>query len=227
MSPQLASLIRKELQRQRPQIWFGIGLTFLPYVLGVYAAAHDAGGLVKTMWVGGVGGCLLSLVLAAFVAGFALAGERPTRSLEFLEALPIDRKADWLSRLLVAGGILGSILAFHGLMVLSIVWNSHGGAGISATAVATFALAAAIVLSFGVSWCVAARVSSPAIAGATGLGVNLILALLPVQLIGRGYDTSFLFKHYWELTFPITALVLGLGGLWLGSRWHLRRAVME
>ena len=88
----------------------GAGL-LIPYVVAVLALiANQMREFLESRWIDYLSGAsiadaFLALLMVAFIAGNAIAGERADRSAEFTAYVPIDRKIALLSKVITALGI--------------------------------------------------------------------------------------------------------------------------
>ncbi len=166
----------------------------------------------------------LSMVLAAFVAGNAMAGERADRSAEFEAYLPITRGRAFRSKAIVAIGIMAAVwIANLG------VWLLMGGSPAPFkpadyfAAIAFFSCTAALM--FGVAWLFSSFARAPGNAAGAGilavflLGGTLMLISYVVDA-GRAVEEK-------RLPFAILYIALccsgGIACFIAGTMHYLRR----
>ena len=221
----MKALLWKDYRQNRSLLVAAGVFLLLPYafvvVLGVVellADDHSYGvAWAQYFATAGLTGLVLSVVLSAFIAGNAVAGERADRSAEFAAILPISRRSGILSKALLAVTACVLMWLGNGLVLNLTLMKSISRSPMSLDVVPV--LAATTVFAFGVSWLVSTLVSRPATAAVSGLGSVAILwmALLILEEAGN-IDADAFAVWYWVL-----CLLLGTGCFVAGVVCYLRR----
>ncbi len=192
--------------RQNSRTLLGVGvIAAVPYVLALVIMASKTVFWSTTMvaaWVNAAKDASamsmrLSILLAAFIGGNAIAGERADRSAEFAGGLPIARGKSVASKAVIAAGsslALWAInLAVWGITSLLLtvgatnppprysLWNEF---------TVTLICFLGTLLLLGLSWLYSSLLRSPAISAAAAIGTAMGL-LLVIQVV-----TDFSLEHW-------------------------------
>lgn len=172
----LKALLWKDF-RQHGKFLVACGvLLLIPYVFAVVVlmmdrvSVHPVEEWIRIFSGASIANVFLAIVLVAFIAGNAIAGDRADRSAEFTAYLPIDRKTAVLSKLITALGIcvvmVGVMSVIAWILTPSDMMPREPGLW----------LFSAIPL-FGVAWFFSSFVRAPTIAAAMGVAIPVGLGL--------------------------------------------------
>ncbi len=161
----------------------------------------------------------LSVLLTAFIAGNAIAGERADRSAEFAAYLPISRTSAVTSKALLAFGVclficLINILTFHATVPVDGNWPGPDTREVISVAGLT------ALCMFGVAWLFSALLTSPAMAAIPGLLAPLLL-VLGLSFIEMAPGPEWVSDSIWW--YLVLCSVLGLACFAAGTLYYLRR----
>lgn len=169
----------------------------------------------------------LSVLMAAFIGGNAIAGERADRSAEFAAGLPILRRRSITSKAAVSGLVCAAMWVFNAAVLGITVFLLHSTRpafqfNFSDEVFAVSLCGSLGVLLFGIAWLFSSLLNSPAIAAAAAIGTVAVLyfAVLPLQehLPDRPIGNTLL------VCLMAIPLVVGLVSFVVGSLVCLRRA---
>ncbi|MBN1488934.1 MAG: ABC transporter permease subunit [Phycisphaerae bacterium] len=171
-----------------------------PYVAGLIIVVVD-----KLFWssgpqsgLAGVEGVCwasawLSVFMAAFLGGNAIAGERTDRSAEFAAGLPIPRGPSVASKAIAAGLPCVTMWALNAAVLGTITWLQRNSSpkpfGYDDRIIGVAMCGCCSILLFGLAWFFASMLKSPVISAAAALGtvaaivVIAALSLTPAQRI--------------------------------------------
>lgn len=218
--------------RQNRQLLLAAGILFLlPYAFVIvmrcveilrFGQGLDVG-WARDMEGASIASMGISVVLCAFIAGNAVAGERADRSAEFAAYLPIPRRSAIASKAITAVCMCLLMLLLNSL-IFTAAWLVQERTAISHVVDNPDALDVAVnmaitaVFIFGVSWLLSTLLRSPAMAAAGGIVAVIVLfmgLLLVEELRGAGNDEV-------ERSYALLCLLLGSGCFLAGVVCYLR-----
>ena len=212
----MRNLIWKDYRQNRAVLLAVLIVAAAPYLVVLVVATLDRlfWGSDAEVWMGAAGigswaSLWLSVMLAAFLGGNAIAGERADRSAEFAAGLPIPRTRAIISKAAIAALPGLALWAVNSLVLISVVKAFHGGRlrwflASEASWAAVWALLLGVLL-FGLAWLFSSLFRSPALATASSLGTVTALAVATLSLkdsVVAGRSPDF---------FAITVLALCVG----------------
>ncbi len=222
----MKALLWKDYRQNRSFLVAAGAFLLLPYafvvligVVELLADDHSSGvGWAQYFAGASLASLFISLMLSAFVAGNAVAGERADRSAEFAAILPISRRSGIISKALLA------------ITACVFMWLANGFVFYLATCVKGVGrtpitddfvpvLAATTVFTFGVSWLVSTLVSRPATAAVSGLGSVAIL-WMALLILEEAWNID---ADLFAVLYPLLCLMLGIGCFVAGVVYYLRR----
>lgn len=212
----MRNLLWKDL-RQNGRMLLGVGIiASIPYAIGLTVSAWErvfwSSSITIEPWAFVIMGTsfmsmTLTILLAAFIGGNAIAGERSDRSAEFAAGLPIPRGRAATSKVVVSSfsclfmwainaAILGVAFTvsgnprsapLHQTSLLSLTWTC-------------LEVLLGVFFLFGLSWLYSSLLSSPAISAAAAIGTALGFCLILQwacdysleRADGSGFQTGFL-----------------------------------
>ncbi|HSW45718.1 MAG TPA: ABC transporter permease subunit [Phycisphaerae bacterium] len=187
----MRNLIWKEF-RQNSRVLLAVAIVaFAPYAMVVSfkltceSNPAPAGRLIDAIAKASSFSLLLSCLLAAFLGGNAMAGERADRSAEFAAGLPIPRRPAIASKLAVSlGACLALFLVNYAVLALLLPLAEP-----NLTAASNFIRSMALVFlvmvgTFGIAWFFSSLLRSPAIAAAAAIGTATMLVMIVRQAYG-------------------------------------------
>lgn len=214
----LKALLWKDF-RQHSKFLVACGaLLLIPYVIAVVALiANQMSRFPAEEWIrffsaASLANAFLAIVLVAFIAGNAIAGERADRSAEFTAYLPIDRRTAVLSKLITSLGtcvvLLAAMSVIAWLLAPPDMWPNETG----------LFLSTAIPL-FGVAWFFSSLLRTPAMAAAIGIAFPACLGLtcLFFSLLESMQKTDM------GTVFMVVSIAVGLSCFAAGVVHYLRR----
>ncbi len=222
----MKALLWKDYRQNRPFLAAAGILLLFPYafvvLIGVVELLRDdhSSEVVWAQYFAGasIASLFLSVMLSAFVAGNAVAGERADRSADFAAILPISRRSSIISKsLLAVTACVFMWLANGFVLYLTTFAKDVGRTPMTDDFVP--ALAATTVFTFGVSWLVSTLVSRPATAALSGLGCVAIL-WMALALLEEAWNID---ADLFAVLYPLLCLMLGIGCFVAGVVYYLRR----
>ncbi len=222
----IKALLWKEYRQNRKILAGAAVFVALPYLILCIVSILYGGRWESFLAGAGMWGVVLSVMMAAFIAGNAIAGERADRSAEFAAYLPIDRRRDMLSKAIVASGAAAGLLLFN----LAVVYNeisrdwTHRTLPEDAFVIAIIAPAVSVLL-FGVAWLLSSLWNSPPLAAVAGIASAVILWAAVASVSERmGLKTpgpdGFL---VWCIWYPSLCASIGVTAFIAGVVYYLRR----
>lgn len=223
----IKALLWKEYRQNRKILAGAATFVAMPYLVFCVVNILYAGPWETLLSGGGMWGVVLSTMMAAFIAGNAIAGERVDRSAEFAAYLPIGRRCAVLSKAILASTAAASFLLFNLAVVYAFMywdWRRHEIRGEDDFAIAIIAPAASVLL-FGVAWLLSSLWNSPPLAAVAGIGSAVILWTTVAAVSERmGLKTpgpdGFL---VWCIWYPALCVSLGIAAFVAGTLYYLRR----
>lgn len=220
----LRALMWKDFHHQGGFLVATAVVLVIPFVIALVAlivnqlGPHAVAEWIRYFYVASVADCALAVVLVAFFAGNAVAGERSDRSAEFTAYLPIGRKASVASKALVALGISAALLGIFMILVFVTTGVDPGGPRPVAARELSVLMATSGMI-FGLAWLVSSFTRSATYAAASGLAtpvcIGVTLGLLSEVEAMRSVDLG--------LVYLVLCPVIGLGGLIAGAVYYVRR----
>lgn len=198
-------------------------LLFITIGLGhrlVSDSESDPQGWAELLYIASSIGLAISVLLAAFFAGNAIAGERVDRSAEFIAYLPIPRRTAMLSKLVLAVLVCFVMLMVNYLLFLwseSIRYADSSDSGENLLLVSLTAM-----LIFGVAWLLSSVQSSPTLAASAGILTPFVLGLA-VMLTADMVSGTARHGSDWPIWYCVVSGLVGLACLLIGSWHYLRR----
>jgi ABC-type transport system involved in multi-copper enzyme maturation permease subunit len=181
----MKALLWKDFWCNRMIILFALVVVAIPYLIGF------AGGFFDDIWWtvdffrgSALVSMLLSMIVIPMLAGNAIAGERLSRSAEFLVSLPPSRSLIIASKIILALGVSLAIWLTNFLLIYTL------GLILGETTEGMTPIVATFVLMFGAAWLSSSFSPSPAVATAFGIIAPILIGsiiygaytLLPVKL---------------------------------------------
>lgn len=209
----MRALLWKDYRQNRSFLAAAGAFLLLPYAFAVLIGVVDllrddySAEVVWALYLAtaSISSLFISVVLSAFIAGNAVAGERADRSAEFAAILPISRRSGIISKALLAVTACVLMWPCNGLVLYLTVMKSTSHSPISLDIVPV--LATTTVFAFGVSWLVSTLVSRPATAAVSGL--------IAVAILSMGFS---ILDEAWNIDadafaslYPLLSLLLGSG----------------
>jgi ABC-type transport system involved in multi-copper enzyme maturation permease subunit len=173
---------------------------------------------------------IISQLSIALIGGNAIAGERADRSAEFLASLPISRKRNLASKLLLSLAIIAVIWVTDASVIVYLkdrshpMWAQEAMEMLGATAMVALAF-------FCFAWCLSSFLASPTFAVAGGLLAPLLLwlSVLFLAFLGEVVDARawladeaylhFIVFSYFTICLTLAPICFGVG------TWHYLRRV--
>ncbi len=223
----MKALLWKDYRHNRPFLAAAGALLLFPYAFVVLIAVVELltdDHSFEVVWApyfqgASLAGLGILVVLSAFIAGNAVAGERADRSAEFVAYLPIARRSAIASKAILAMGVCLLIwLVNSSVYYAAVSVQGYGGKpGIHDN---VLGMTVTTVFVFGVSWLVSTLVTRPAIAAVSGLGALAILwtAVLILEEAARILD-----HNAFAVWYSVLCLLLGSGCFVAGVVYYLRR----
>ncbi len=223
----MKALLWKDYRQNRPFLAAAGILLLFPYAFVVLIRVVESSmddRLLEAGWApyfrgASIAGLGILVVLSAFIAGNAVAGERADRSAEFVGYLPIARRSAIVSKAILAMGVCLLIWLVNSSVYYAAVL-AQGDGGKPGSHDNVLAITVTTVFVFGVSWLVSTLVARPAIAAVSGLGTLAILwsVLLILEETGRILD-----HNAFAVWYSALCLLLGTGCFVAGVVYYLRR----
>ena len=194
--------------------------------LVISAACGDS--LIGMFMGASMGSLILSVLLAAFVGGNAIAGERADRSAEFVACMPISRGKSVASKAIVAAGACLAMWAVNAA-IIAVTWSvAHLGRPFfwsdprhEASFVMMYSLGG-IVLLFGLAWLYSSLLSSPAISAAAAIGTAIVLVVIVQTICSYLYHDPFS-RFVWFFLLCYLAPIIAVLSFTAGVTICLRR----
>jgi ABC-type transport system involved in multi-copper enzyme maturation permease subunit len=225
-------IVWRQYRLNRTILICGAALLIAPYVVSSILAWYDLSDLRLVENAAICSLCLSQLTLV-LLAGNAFAGERADRSAEFLVYLPIARSRRLLGKLILAGLTAAVIWGLNLLVfILHTVFYENSRLMPHHLMEPCLDIGLTILVVFGVSWCLSAVQSSPALAVCGGLLVPMLIIMVllavelnppvPTQSIPYGPMPT---QSTWdeETWYLIICLILGLVCFPIGTWRELKR----
>lgn len=236
MTPAMKALLRKEFVRQRSLLIGGAIMVMLPYafvavVLLVEALTDTSEQKIEAIrtWEvleqAGSIGLVMSCVVAPMFGGGAIAGERPSRSIEFMSPLPLRLDVDLRSRLFGAALMVLLLLAPNLVLVFVIeaAVPTATREDLSAIAFVVLLQLLSVFCAFSVALGASSLLQSPVLATVAGWASVLLILMIGINTGNYGWMSA---DTFWRFFYPVVATGMGIAGLVIGCRSHLRRAYL-
>ncbi len=190
----MMNLLWKDYRQNRALLLAVAILGFGPYVFAGSAVLIERllDPPATYVWVGAIftASCVsmaLSILLAAFLGGNAIAGERADRSAEFAALLPLPRGRSVASRALVTFVPALVLWLIGSLALAGVFWKiskaphvQFDTSGVPAGILCTFL---GVLLLFGLGWLYSSLLRNPAIAAAAAVGTAVTLGVATLSLM--------------------------------------------